>query len=218
MKKVPPAGRTEIPLSIRAADKRVGPRSHRNSSDSGYRGLPAALKATQWRSIRPKTGGALFTGICLLLEGFFTSAPSAGPQEGDFTKKRLGRLVGIGDDRVVFLLFQYFFHRTAVDVHQFYSLRYQSLLSWSIHFAIIIPRSYRAPFAGPRFAEAGAANSTAASLHRAAAVPTGCRLSCCSRDSTAFLIVLRISFSLKGLAMKSKAPLVSDSRANSSVA
>jgi hypothetical protein len=85
-----------------------------------------------------KPTSILFLITRLPFEDFFASPPSAGPQVCDFTQKRLERLLGVGDDGVVFLLFQDLFHRTSEDVHEFYSITYRPESSRIINFAAII--------------------------------------------------------------------------------
>jgi hypothetical protein len=47
----------------------------------------------------------LFPTFCLLFEIFFTSTPTASPKESKPTEKGPKRLLGIGDNLFVFLLF-----------------------------------------------------------------------------------------------------------------
>jgi hypothetical protein len=89
-------------------------------------------------AVRREAYDDLSSGTRLPFEDFFASTPSAGPQVGDFAQKRLERLLGVGDDGVVFLLFQDLFHRTSEDVHEFYSITSRPESSRVINFAAII--------------------------------------------------------------------------------
>jgi len=104
----------------------------------------------------------------LPFEDFFASAPSAGPQVGDFAQKRLERLFGVGDDGVVFLLFQDLFHRTSVDVHEFHSIIRRSKFGRLIYFAAIIRGGAPVAFGrAPLSSSADAADSTPWRVFRA---------------------------------------------------
>jgi hypothetical protein len=108
-----------------------------NGCMSNILGLSNYLKFIKLRFVGNPTA-ALFLTACLPFEDFFASTPSAGPHVGDFAQKRLERLLGIGDDGVVFLLFQDLFHRTSVDVHEFHSIIRRSKFGRLIYFAAIV--------------------------------------------------------------------------------
>jgi hypothetical protein len=92
-------------------------------ADAELTGLTAWESGGSIENIRDKPGICGRLGLCLTvafvtpMKDVFDSIHPVGVPIGQFAPECFARILGVGDDGLVLILFQDFFHRTSVDVH-----------------------------------------------------------------------------------------------------